>query len=75
MAFPQAPVEVPLYRHLPQGYTGENYSRKTHVLKLLCNIHGQKQGPCVWNKYLEDGLVKASFLSVKLTLVNSTIVL
>ena len=61
MAFLQAPMEVPLYIHLPQGYTGNNYMRKTHVLKLLQNIYGQKQSPQVWNKYLKDGLVKAGF--------------
>ena len=61
MAFPQAPMEVPLYMHLPQGYIGVNYTRKTHVLKLLQNICGQKQGPWVWNKYLEDGLATTGF--------------
>ena len=48
MAYPQAPVEMPLYMHLPQGYKREGMSRKTHALKLVCNVYGQKQAGRLW---------------------------
>ena len=43
MAYPQAPAEMPLYMRLPQGYKRNGITRKTHTLKLLRNIYGQKQ--------------------------------
>ena len=50
MAYPQAPAEMPLYMQLPQGYKCNGMTRKTHALKLLCNVYGQKQAGWVWNK-------------------------
>ena len=55
MAFPQAPVEVPLYMNIPKGYKGAHKTKLSHVLKLLHSIYGQKQGLQVWNKFLEQG--------------------
>ena len=45
--YPQAPTERPLYMHLPRGYHHEGISKDTHVLKLVCNIYGQKQAGCL----------------------------
>ena len=56
MAYPQAPAEMPLYMRLPQGYTRKGISRKTHALKLLRNVYGQKQAGRVWNQYMDQGM-------------------
>ena len=61
MAYPQAPAEMPLYMHLPQGYRCEGMSRKTHTLKLVCNVYGQNQAGCVWNKYMDQGMKEIGF--------------
>ena len=61
MAYPQAPAEMPLYMHLPQRYKHEGMSRKTHALKLVCNVYGQKQANCVWNKYMDQGMQEIGF--------------
>jgi hypothetical protein len=61
MAFPQAPIEVPLYMKIPPGYTPMKGTSKNRVLRLLRNLYGQKQGPRVWNQYLEKGLRKIGF--------------
>ena len=31
-------------------------SRKTHALKLVRNVYGQKQAGRVWNKYMDQGI-------------------
>ena len=56
MAYPQAPAEMPLYMRLPQGYKRNRITRKTHTLKLLRNIYGQKQAGHVWNKFMDLGM-------------------
>ena len=61
MAYPQAPAEMPLYMHLPQGYKREGISRKTHAIKLVRNVYGQKQAGRVWNKYMDQGMRKIGF--------------
>ena len=61
MAYPQAPAEMTLYMHLPQGYRREGMSRKTHTLKLVCNMYGQNQASCVWNKYMDQGMKEIGF--------------
>ena len=40
-------------------------SRKSHVLKLICNVYGQKQAGRVWNKYMDKGMHKISFTPSK----------
>ena len=58
LAYPQAPVEREIYMELPKGLDYEGgVSRKTHVLKLVRNLYGQKQAGRVWNQYLADELV------------------
>ena len=46
LAYMQVPTEVPLYMKLPQGYNSkflpEGVTKGSHVLKLLCNIYGNK---------------------------------
>ena len=62
MAYPQAPAEMPLYMRLPQGYNKrEGISRKTHALKLVRNVYGQKQAGRVWNKYMDQGMKEIGF--------------
>ena len=65
MAYPQAPTEMPLYMRLPQGYKRNGMTRKTHALKLICNVYGQKQAGQVWNKYMDQGMYEISFTPSK----------
>ena len=61
MAYPQAPAEIPLYMRLPQGYKHNGITRKTHALKLLRNVYGQKQAGRVWNKFMDQGMREIRF--------------
>ena len=61
MAYPQAPAEMPLYMQLPQGYQRKGISRRTHALKLLRNVYGQKQAGRVWNRYMDQGMREIGF--------------
>ena len=61
MAYPQAPTEMPLYMHLPQGYRRDGVSHRTHALKLVRNVYGQKQAGRVWNKYMDQGMKEIGF--------------
>jgi hypothetical protein len=60
-AYPQAPIQTPLYMEIPKGFE-INGSSKNHVLKLLRNIYGQKQAGRVWNEFLTQGLLKIGFV-------------
>ena len=67
MAFPQAPIQTPLYMNIPKGYkTPKDNNNRPMVLKLIRNIYGQKQGPKVWGDFLHQGLSKASFEQSKI---------
>ena len=61
MAYPQAPAEMPLYMRLLQGYRRNGITRKTHALKLLRNVYGQKQAGRIWNKYMDLGMQEIGF--------------
>ena len=61
MAYPQAPAEMPLYMCLPQGFRCDGMSQKTHALKLVRNVYGQKQAGRVWNKYMDQGMKEIGF--------------
>ena len=61
MAYPQAPADMPLYMRLPQGYRRNGMSRKTHALKLVYNVYGQKQAGRVWIKYMDQGMKEIGF--------------
>ena len=58
LPYAQAPAEVPLYMKFPQGYDSkylpEGVTKGSHVLKLLCNIYGNKAAGRIWNKSTED---------------------
>ena len=60
LAYTQAPAEALLYMKFPQGYDTkylpERVTKGSHILKLLCNIYGNKAADRVWNKYLDKGL-------------------
>ena len=57
MAFPQAPIQTLLYMNIPKGYkTPKDKNNRPMVLKLICNIYRQKQGPKVWGEFLHQGL-------------------
>ena len=61
MVYPQAPAEMPLYMRLPQGYKQNGMTRKTHALKLICNVYGQKQAGRVCNKYMDRSMHEIGF--------------
>ena len=65
MAYPQAPGEMLLYMTLLQGYRCNGMTRKTHALKLICNVYGQKQAGRAWNKYMDRGMHKIGFTPSK----------
>jgi hypothetical protein len=50
---------------LPMGIETKYSNGKTHVLKLLKNLYGQKQAGRVWNQYLVKGLKSISFKQSK----------
>ena len=54
MAYEQASIEMDMYMELPMGFETKHGSSKSHVLKLLSNLYGQKQAGRVWNQYLVD---------------------
>jgi hypothetical protein len=43
LAYPQAPIEFDMDINLPKSIQMVNGDRNTHILKLLNNLHGQKQ--------------------------------
>ncbi len=49
-AFCQDPIETDIYMELPHGISVEveGGSNRTHVLKLIANLYGQKQAGKVW---------------------------
>ena len=61
VAYPQAPIEIDMYMELPQGIQMRHGNSKDHVLKLLCNIYGQKQAGHVWNHHLTAKLLEVGF--------------
>ena len=65
MAFPQAPIERPLYMHIPKGYTINEGNPKDYALKLKKNLYGQKQAGQVWNEYLVSKLFEIGFQQSK----------
>jgi hypothetical protein len=58
LAYPQADVETDIYMQIPKGFEIEGKTRKTHVLKLIKNLYGQKQAGRVWNQHLHEKLLK-----------------
>jgi hypothetical protein len=54
LAYPQADVECKMYMKIPRGFEIDGKPNKTHVLKLLKNLYGQKQAGRVWNQHLQS---------------------
>lgn len=52
MAYPQAPIECPMYMELPAGFCVSEGEKRDYCLKLRRNLYGQKQAGKVWNDHL-----------------------
>jgi hypothetical protein len=61
LAYTQADIEFNMYMELPAGIETKYGNGKTHVLKLLKNLYGQKQAGRVWNQHLTKGLKQLGF--------------
>ena len=63
LAYPQAPIETPLWMEVPKGVTLQGLPKKDkdYVLELKMNLYGQKQAGRVWYKYLTKGLKQLGF--------------
>ena len=61
MAYPQVLAEMPLYMWLLQDFKCSGMMRKTHALKLIHNVYGQKQAGWVWNKNMDQGMREIGF--------------
>ena len=66
-AYTQAPVNRNMYMEFPCGFkVPGGIDRKAVVLKLHCNLYGQKQAGRVWYEYLRKRLItKAGFIQSK----------
>jgi hypothetical protein len=70
-AFPQAPLEDPVYMKIPQGwhvFQGQlcqhpdpMFQDRTHYIKLQCNLYGCKQAARNWFQHLTQGLLSQGF--------------
>ena len=62
--YTQAPIDRNMYMEFPRGFTVPGgVDRKAFVLKLHCNMYGQKQAGRVWYKHLHKRLItKAGFV-------------
>jgi Reverse transcriptase (RNA-dependent DNA polymerase) len=58
LAYPQADVECDLYMKIPKDFVIDGCTRKTHALKLIKNLYGQKQAGWVWNQHLHSALLE-----------------
>ena len=58
-AFPYAnlPDGTQLFSEIPEGHPNWNL-RKTHVLQILKNIYGTKEGPILWFKHIKKILTE-----------------
>ena len=65
LAYPQVPVECDMYLELPKGFTYKG-DRKSHVLKLIKNVYGTRQGARVWSTFLKKGLIRQGFVQSKI---------
>jgi hypothetical protein len=63
LAYPQAPLEYDLYMELTKGIQLSSGNSKTHVLRLIKNLYGQKQAGRVWNQHQAKGMKKAGFVA------------
>ena len=61
MAYPQDPIEQPLFMKFPRGIRSGKGLRKTHIIKLTKNLYEQKQVRKVCVKHLSQKLNKIGF--------------
>ena len=61
LPYPQADIEIPLYKKVPSKITVKGKKGKRAVLKLRKNLYGQKKAERVWCKYLTSKLKKIGF--------------
>jgi hypothetical protein len=52
-----------MYMELPKGIQLSSGNSRTHVLRLITNLYGQKQSERVWNQHLAKGLQKAGLVA------------
>lgn len=75
-AFPQEPLEDPVYMRMPQGWfidtngdlqphSDPTFHDKEHYIKLKKNLYGCKQAARNWFKYLTHGLLSQGFVQSK----------
>ena len=65
-AFPQAPVEKPLYLKIPVGFRMSKGDPKDYALRVDRNVHGQRQASRIWHKHLVNILTtKLNFMQSK----------
>jgi hypothetical protein len=72
LAFPQADIKTDVFMEVPQhfkvkshnglqcneGTKNPRYQYQPHVLTLLKNVYGLKDGPLMWYQHLPKGLFK-----------------
>ena len=65
-AYPQAPVERPMYMEIPKGFDVDGeVNNQDYLLEIHKNIYGQRQAGRVWNKNLVEKLLKIGFRQSK----------
>jgi len=64
-AFPQAPVEKPLYLKIPIGFKMSKGDPKDYVLRVDRNVYGQRQASRIWHQHL------VKILTTKMNFVQS----
>jgi hypothetical protein len=69
LAYPQAEIEVPLFKSIPSGFKCEGFSKGGLVLTLKRNLYGQKQASQIWYQHLANLLITRHG-SVNLWLIN-----
>jgi hypothetical protein len=57
MAYTQAPMDKPVYMHLPPGVNLPGLDRSKHCLQVLKNIYGGKDSGRIWFHHLRHHLV------------------
>jgi hypothetical protein len=71
-AFPQAPLEDPVYMWMPQGWYVDQqgnlvqhidptFQDRDHYIQLKLNLYGCKEAACNWFHHLTQGLLKEGF--------------
>jgi hypothetical protein len=62
LAYPQAPVQAPIYMEIPKGVHKKGGGTKDSFLHLIRNLYGARDAGRIWNRYLHDGLIDLGFV-------------